>query len=205
MGRDSGWKPQRRDGGGTSWGDAWHFHKRTCCSPRDHRGDHLVPLARAARVGLAGAPRPASVGAVVARQRQRTASAGRSRGSRCCARPRKSSGRRWCMRRAGADRRGAEPLPEDGLRASGAQSRGAPGARRRQPAAPRRSARASRIRTPSPREQKLIDARSLEEALEWLTPRRARPGGRRRGACSTSSRCCRMRSDPPMSSEGTQQ
>ncbi|HMK85659.1 MAG TPA: glucans biosynthesis glucosyltransferase MdoH, partial [Steroidobacteraceae bacterium] len=28
MGRDSGWNPQRRDGGGTSWGDAWHFHKR---------------------------------------------------------------------------------------------------------------------------------------------------------------------------------
>jgi len=28
MGRDSGWKPQRRDGGGTSWGDAWSFHKR---------------------------------------------------------------------------------------------------------------------------------------------------------------------------------
>src|SRR5271155_2244155 len=28
MGRDSGWKPQRRDGGGTSWSDAWHYHKR---------------------------------------------------------------------------------------------------------------------------------------------------------------------------------
>src|SRR5580692_1485503 len=28
LGRDSGWNPQRRDGGGTSWGDAWHFHKR---------------------------------------------------------------------------------------------------------------------------------------------------------------------------------
>ena len=28
MGRDSGWKPQRRDSGGTSWSDAWHFHKR---------------------------------------------------------------------------------------------------------------------------------------------------------------------------------
>ncbi len=29
MGRDSGWKPQRRDsGGGTTWSDAWHFHKR---------------------------------------------------------------------------------------------------------------------------------------------------------------------------------
>jgi membrane glycosyltransferase len=28
LGRDSGWKPQRRDGGGTTWSDAWHFHKR---------------------------------------------------------------------------------------------------------------------------------------------------------------------------------
>jgi membrane glycosyltransferase len=28
MGRDSGWKPQRRDSVGTTWGDAWHFHKR---------------------------------------------------------------------------------------------------------------------------------------------------------------------------------
>ena len=27
MGRDSGWKPQRRSGG-TSWGDAWSFHRR---------------------------------------------------------------------------------------------------------------------------------------------------------------------------------
>src|SRR6202035_3409429 len=28
MGRDSGWKPQRRDSGGTTWSDAWEFHKR---------------------------------------------------------------------------------------------------------------------------------------------------------------------------------
>src|SRR6202051_2906223 len=28
MGRDSGWKPQRRDGRGTTWPDAWHYHKR---------------------------------------------------------------------------------------------------------------------------------------------------------------------------------
>ncbi len=28
MGRDSGWKPQRRGGAGTSWSDAWHYHKR---------------------------------------------------------------------------------------------------------------------------------------------------------------------------------
>jgi membrane glycosyltransferase len=28
MGRDSGWKPQRRDSGTTSWGVAWRFHRR---------------------------------------------------------------------------------------------------------------------------------------------------------------------------------
>ena len=28
VGRDSGWKPQRRDSGSTSWSDAWHYHKR---------------------------------------------------------------------------------------------------------------------------------------------------------------------------------
>src|SRR3984885_8539203 len=28
MGRDAGWKPQRRDAGRTSWGDAWRFHRR---------------------------------------------------------------------------------------------------------------------------------------------------------------------------------
>ncbi|GAC1303149.1 MAG: glucans biosynthesis glucosyltransferase MdoH [Steroidobacteraceae bacterium] len=28
MGKDSGWHPQRRDSGRTTWGDAWHFHKR---------------------------------------------------------------------------------------------------------------------------------------------------------------------------------
>jgi membrane glycosyltransferase len=28
MGRDSGWNPQRRDAGHTSWGEAWRFHRR---------------------------------------------------------------------------------------------------------------------------------------------------------------------------------
>ncbi len=28
IGRDSGWKPQRRDSSGTSWSDAWSFHKK---------------------------------------------------------------------------------------------------------------------------------------------------------------------------------
>ena len=28
MGRDSGWNPQRRDDGGTTWREAWHYHMR---------------------------------------------------------------------------------------------------------------------------------------------------------------------------------
>jgi membrane glycosyltransferase len=28
LGRDSGWKPQRRDSGSTSWIDAWRYHRR---------------------------------------------------------------------------------------------------------------------------------------------------------------------------------
>src|SRR5258708_13256763 len=37
MGRDSGWKPKRRDAAHTSWRDAWRFHRRhilhTCATP----------------------------------------------------------------------------------------------------------------------------------------------------------------------------
>jgi membrane glycosyltransferase len=28
VGRDSGWKPQRRDAAGSSWGEAWRFHRK---------------------------------------------------------------------------------------------------------------------------------------------------------------------------------
>ena len=28
LGRDSGWHPQRREGGSTGWADAWRFHHR---------------------------------------------------------------------------------------------------------------------------------------------------------------------------------
>ena len=31
MGRDSGWKPQRRDGGGTSWATPGIIITGTCC------------------------------------------------------------------------------------------------------------------------------------------------------------------------------
>ena len=73
MGRDSGWKPQRRDGGGTSWGDAWHYPSAAHALELRDRRDRVFPLAAAARLGVAGAARIVSRGAAVARQRQRSA------------------------------------------------------------------------------------------------------------------------------------
>jgi len=167
MGRDSGWKPQRRDSGGTSWGDAWEYHKRhllvSCMaavviyllspslllwvSPALLGLLLSVPLSRASgseslgkalqRVALLRTPEELDQPALVARRRELIAA--------------------------------APPLPEDGLRYL----------------ARNRDARLTHIdgNLPRPRdprgqpdphaftaEQKLIDARSLEEVLQWLTP-----------------------------------
>ena len=169
MGRDSGWNPQRRDGGGTSWGDAWHFHKR----------DMLLaamtavilwflspPLLAWVSPGAAG---PAAGGAAVARERQRTAGPC-SRKLALLRTPEEVDTPPLGRAPRGVGRDRPARLPEDGLTLPGAQSRGAPGACRRQSAAARRSAGPSRTRMPSPRSRSSIDARSLEEALEWLTP-----------------------------------
>jgi membrane glycosyltransferase len=167
MGRDSGWKPQRRDSGSTSWSDAWHFHRRHMAlaavtavityflspsllawvSPALLGLFLAVPLSRLsgsealgrglANIGLLRTPEEADVPPLVAR---------RVTLLKECA-----------------------PLPEDGLRFLARD----------------REARLVHIngnlgRPPDPRgqpdphaftaEQKLIDARSLEEALGWLTP-----------------------------------
>jgi membrane glycosyltransferase len=138
MGRDSGWKPQRRDSGGTSWSDAWHYHKRhtllSCVtavivwflsppllawlSPALLGLFLSVPLSRASgsqslgrvlsRFALLRTPDEAETPLLVARRQE--------------------------LVRAG------EALPEDGLRHL---------ARHR---------------------ESLKDARSLDEALRWLTP-----------------------------------
>ncbi|MGA2188251.1 MAG: glucans biosynthesis glucosyltransferase MdoH [Steroidobacteraceae bacterium] len=167
MGRDSGWKPQRRGGGGTTWGDAWHFHKRhmllSCVtavivyflspsllawvSPALLGLFLAVPLSRASgseslgralsKVALLRTPEEADQPALIARRAQLLAQAG--------------------------------ALPEDGLRYLARD----------------REARLAHIEGNLPRpsdprgkpdphaftaEQKLIDARTLEEVLEWLTP-----------------------------------
>jgi membrane glycosyltransferase len=167
MGRDSGWKPQRRDGGSTSWGDAWEFHKRhmllSCMtaavvyvlspsllawlSPALLGLLLAVPLSRASgsealgrallRIGLLRTPEEVEQPAMVLRRKELIAQAG--------------------------------ALPEDGLRylARNREARLAHiGGNQARPTDPRGK--------PGPHaftaEQKLIDARSLDEALEWLTP-----------------------------------
>jgi membrane glycosyltransferase len=167
MGRDSGWKPQRRDGGGTSWSDAWHYHKRhmflSCVtavivwflsppllawlSPALLGLFLSVPLSRASgsqsvarllsRLALLRTPEEAETPALVARRRK-------------------------LMSEAGA-------LPEDGLRhlARDREARLAHiGGNLPRPADPRGH--------PDPHVftagRKLEEARSLEEALAWLSP-----------------------------------
>jgi membrane glycosyltransferase len=150
MGRDSGWKPQRRDGGGTTWSDAWHYHKR-----------HMfLSCATAVIVWFLSPPllawlSPALLGLFL------SVPLSRASGSESLGRI-LSKLRRELVRQA-------NPPPEDGLRHL----------------ARNREARLTHIngnlaRPADPRghpdpyaftaEQKLKDARSLDEALAWLTP-----------------------------------
>jgi membrane glycosyltransferase len=166
MGRDSGWKPQRRDGTGTTWSDAWHYHKRhmflSCVtavivwflsppllawlSPALLGLFLAVPLSRASgserlgrwlgRLALLRTPEEAETPALVARREE-------------------------LMREASS-------APDDGLRhlARNRESRLTHiNGNLARPADPRGH--------PDPfaftAEQKLKDARSLDEALAWLT------------------------------------
>jgi membrane glycosyltransferase len=167
LGRDSGWKPQRRDSVGTTWADAWHFHRRhmilSCVtavivyflsppllawvSPALLGLFLAVPLSRLSgseslgaflsRLALLRTPEEVEIPALVARREELV--------------------------------RTSEALPGDGLRFL----------------ARHREARLLHINSNLPRpadprgqpdphaftaEQKLMDARSLDEALQWLTP-----------------------------------
>jgi membrane glycosyltransferase len=167
MGRDSGWKPQRRDSGGTTWSDAWHYHQRhmflSCVtavivwflsppllawlSPALLGLFLSVPLSRASgsvslgrilsRLALLRTPEEVETPPLVARRQELV--------------------------------RQASPPPEDGLRhlARHRESRLTHvNGNLARPADPRGH--------PDPyaftAEQKLKDARSLDEALAWLTP-----------------------------------
>jgi membrane glycosyltransferase len=167
MGRDSGWKPQRRDGGGTTWSDAWHYHKRhmflSCAtavivwflsppllawlSPALLGLFLSVPLSRASgseslgrilsRLALLRTPEEAETPALVARRRELVRAA--------CAPP--ADGLRHLARN-----RESRLTHINGNLARPADPRGKP-----DPYA-------------FTAEQKLKDARSLDEALAWLTP-----------------------------------
>ena len=166
LGRDSGWKPQRRDGGST-WLEAWRYHRKhmivsmvtavivwflsppllAWVSPALLGLFLSVPLSHAsgsrtfgralARVALLRTPEEIDPPAVVARRQQLAAD--------------------------------AQALPADGMRYL----------------ARNREARLAHVHGNLPRpadprgrpdpaaftaEQKLMDARTLDEALEWLTP-----------------------------------
>ncbi len=167
LGQDSGWKSQRRDGGASSWYEAWRYHRKhmlmSCVTaviiwfvspallvwvaPALLGLFLAVPLSRMsgsrligqalARVALLRTPEEIHPPRLVARRLELLAS--------------------------------APPLPEDGL-AYLARNREARLAHIQgnlpRPADPRGQ--------PDPyaftAEQKLIDARTLDEALAWLTP-----------------------------------
>jgi membrane glycosyltransferase len=167
MGRDSGWKPQRRDGGGTTWSDAWHYHKRhtlvSCMtsviiyflsptllawvSPALLGLLLSVPLSRASgsrslglalsKIALLRTPEEVDVPALMARRRELIATATEVQGD----------GLRYLARNRDArEAHTKNNLPRPG------DPRGKP-----DPHAFTAG-------------QKLVDARSLEEALLWLTP-----------------------------------
>jgi membrane glycosyltransferase len=167
MGRDSGWKAQRRDSGGTTWSDAWHYHKR-----------HMfLSCATAVIVWFLSPPllawlSPALLGLFLSVPLSRAS--GSARLGRFLSRlallrtPEEVETPPLVARREELVRQSSAP-PADGLRHL----------------ARNREARLTHIngnlaRPPDPRghpdpyvftaEQKLKDARSLDEALAWLTP-----------------------------------
>ena len=166
MGRDSGWKPQRRDGGSTSWSDAWHYHKR-----------HMfLSCVTAVIVWFLSPPllawlSPALLGLFLAVPLSRASgsqSLGRILSRLALLRtPEEVDTPPLVVRRQELLRKASTP-PEDGLRhlARDAQAR-------------LTHINGNLVRPADPRghpdpyaftaEQKLKDARSLEEALAWLT------------------------------------
>jgi membrane glycosyltransferase len=165
MGRDSGWKPQRRDGGG-SWSEAWSFHKR-----------HVLIACFTAAVVWFLAPAlliwvsPALLGlflSVLLSRASGSETIGRALARVALLRTPEESAQPALVRRRQELIAAAEPLPDDGLHflarnfeARTAHVHGNLG----KPAAPRGQ--------PDPHaltaEQKLLEARTLEEALGWLT------------------------------------
>jgi membrane glycosyltransferase len=166
MGRDSGWNPQRRDHGGTSWGEALRYHMR----------DTLIAAMTAAILWFLSPPllawvSPALLGLLIAIPLSR-ASGSRAIGGALSKlgllRTPEEVDLPALVRRRAELVAQASALPEDGLRYL----------------ARNREARLAHIEGNLPRpadplgqpdpnaftaRQKLLDAHSLEEALGWLT------------------------------------
>jgi membrane glycosyltransferase len=166
LGRDSGWKPQRRDGS-TSWMDAWRYHRRHM----------LMSAVTAVVVYFISAPllvwlSPALLGLFLAVPLSRLS------GSEFFARllakfallrtpdeldiPALVSRREELTRQSSA-------LPEDGLRYLARHPEGRSihiDGNLSRPPDPRGQPDPGRFTAA----QKLTDARSLDEALQWLTP-----------------------------------
>jgi membrane glycosyltransferase len=166
LGRDSGWNPQRRDGGGTSWGDAWHFHKR----------DMLLAAMTGVIIwflspALLAWVSPALLGLLLSVPLSRASGSewlGITLSKFALLRTPEEVERPTLVARRAELIARAHILPEDGLKFL----------------ARNREARLTHIEGNLPRpvdppgrpdpdaftaQQKLVDARSLEEALEWLT------------------------------------
>ena len=167
MGHDSGWRPQNRDGGGTTWSDAWEFHKR-----------HLLLSCMTAAViyflspSLLAWVSPALLGLFLAVPLSRasgSASLGLALARIALLRTPEELEQPALVRRRKELIANAPPLPEDGLRYL---------ARNREARLTHIDGNLARPRDPRGHpdphtftaEQKLIDARSLEEVLQWLTP-----------------------------------
>ena len=167
MGRDSGWKPQRRDSGSTSWSDAWEFHKR-----------HMLLSCMTAAVVYVLSPSllawlsPALLGLFLAVPLSRASGSealGRALLRIALLRTPEEVEQPALVTRRMALIAQARELPDDGLRylANNREARLVHiGGNLPRPTDPRGR--------PDPHaftaEQKLIDARSLDEVLQWLTP-----------------------------------
>ncbi len=167
MGRDSGWKTQRRETGGSTWIEAWVFHKRHM----------LVACVTAAIVwylspALLAWVSPALLGlflSVALSRASGSVAIGRLLSRVALLRTPEEAQRPPLVARRRELIAAALPLPPDGLRflARDAAARAAhirgnlarPADLRGQPDAHALTAA-----------QKLLDARTLEEALDWLTP-----------------------------------
>ena len=167
MGHDSGWKPQRRDAGGNTWREAWRFHER----------HFILSCVTAIIVWFLSPPMlawvsPALLGLFLSVPLSRMSgseSVGRRLARVALLRTPEEADPPPIVRRRQELRSGAAALPRDGLRhlARNREARWAHiDGNLARPAEPRGEPNPHALTA----EQKIRDARFLEEALEWLTP-----------------------------------